>query len=245
MTSTAMGVDGRLFATVCFGECAEVGNSIRSGYSALFSSTDNGETWARMDFPGESVNVVSLLVSGQPLLRVAQVDSTEASFEIWPSGELFVPPGPGYWPWATQNRQLPVLWENWTTGARVFPDGTTVDIPAQGAAGPDGLPRLVGVQPPRGWIVNWFVREPGFDGYQRLLGADYAGGVRWQFKVPSAVGAIIPVRWLSETRVIAWMNYEAPALIDLDAGTVREIVIGDPLDEFGGRNKPVGIEPRP
>jgi hypothetical protein len=248
MTTTAVAPDGRLFATACFGDCAEVGSFLREGSSAFFVSIDGGEAWTRSDYPAESLRIATLLPSGQPVVRVAPAGATEtdARFEMWPLSDSIQIPGPKFWPFGTLDRFHPLVWENWETGERLFQDGSAVEIPVQGGNGADGMPRFAGVQPPGGWVVNWFERQRDSEPLtQRILASTYAGAVRWEYRVPGEIGAIIPTGWLDETHAIVWMNYNAPAIVDFDAGSIREIIIGDPLDQFGGRNKPIGIAPKP
>jgi hypothetical protein len=245
MTSTAVAADGTLYATACFGRCAEVGNYLEQGGSTLYTSNDGGTTWIETAYPNESRRIVARLPDGQFIVRVASAGVFEARFEAFPSGERLEPPGAGLYPWATSDLARPVLWENWETGERVYPDGTLLKVPATGADGPGGVPRLVGTQPQDGWLLNWFVREMPSGGHQVLAAFDGRAQPRWKYRGWDEVGAVIPVTWLDDHLAIAWLDYSAPALVDFEGGTVRRIDIGEPLGPFGGRNKPIGIAPRP
>jgi hypothetical protein len=248
MTSTAVAPDGTLYATACFGECAEVGGFVSDGYTIVYTSKDAGATWS------ESLrSPAARRIWGRTALPDSQVllwrnegetiDNLE--FAKYPSGEMLVPPLKGLFPVVTANPAGAVLWQGPQGGPLYRADGSTVGVPNIAVTGAGAyVPRAWGAQPADRLLMEW--ADWRADRLIFHLASVASGTVLAEFHSTASVGYVEVGAWLDGHCGLGNIDYSTPALIDFAAGEVRPIEIYDPLappDRFPGRNKIIGWRP--
>lgn len=246
LTSTAVAGDGTLYTTACFGQCAEVGSAVTSGYTLIYSSSDGGATWAESE-PSTSARrfISTALPDGQLVLFIRpqyaqESQAPEPTYWLHPSMTQLVPPKPLLLPEVTANPAEPIVWTDWEPGKFFRTDGSAIPVPAIGTGEGNGIPRMFGKQPPQGIALMWFdAREGRRDWHFALIDN---GKVTKNFLGDDSTGAPWVQFWLDENRAIGRWNYSKPALFDFDQGKIHPIIIYDPVptDPFIGRNKVIG-----
>lgn len=246
MTSTAVGGDGTLYTTACFGDCAEGGSFIREGYSIIYSSTDGGTTWAESQpstsarrFTGPALPDGELIL----LMRAPHKEGDPISplaFSLYPSGAVVLAPFPDAYPVATTDPSEPILWQ-WRDDPQVYrSDGSVLALPQMGGTTSNETPRLRGGRPGGTLIFEWTSRAG--DQHEQHLGLVRNGVLEQELIAGRDVGAVIVQAWLDDHRALARLNYSKSALVDFDTGEVRPIILYDPVptDLFIARNKVIG-----
>lgn len=249
MTSTAVAGDWTLYTTACFGECAEVGSYVNNGYTLIYTSTDDGETWEASE-PSQSARrfLDGTMPDGQVVLmeRAAYASGATApppTFRAFPSGVELFPPAPDTWPQVTADPEHPVVWAEYETGKVFLTGGAEVPIPPLGTPDSSGTPRIFGTQPPSGLGLLWLDTRGGRRDWHYSVVED--GRLARDLVGDDTAGAPWVQIWLDADRAFGRLNYSQAALFDFASATVTPIRIYEALpgDPFIGRNKIVGYRP--
>lgn len=245
MTSTAVAPDGTLYATACFGDCAEVGGFVSDGYTIVYTSNDGGATWSESPRSpaARKIWLHGVLPDSQVLLWVNVGETIDnLVFVKYPSGEPLISPQKGLFPVVTANPASAVLWQGPQGGPLYREDGSTVAVPAVAVTGAGAyVPRAWGAQPGDRLLMEWGDSRSG-----RLvfhLASVASGAALAEFRSTESVGYVEAGAWFDDHRALGDINYSTPALIDFATGEVRPIEIYGPLsneDAYRGRNKIIG-----